>query len=404
MGAPDEIPDISYARQDGSLLSRIEMEQQLRQIWTKPYWLRIKANKLLGLPKQPAFAMKETVLRHWVLDEMIRRGHVTGDLVQVNPQTHEDDNEQKQFTQRLIALIQVGQAMPPTDGEGVDMSQQPMPPPPGQQNGQMTNQFQPPAPPPMGAPQGFAPLPPPPGMPQQFGPPPQQPQFAPPGPPSQQTQQFGAPPQQQQFAPPQPPPGFPQQQAPQMSPPGFPPGMPQQQFQHPQNPPQGFPPMGPQGMPPMGPPGFPQAAPPSPAAPPQQEGGKGRGRKAAGAAPAPQAPPMAAPVPQMPQAGFQGPPPGFAPAPPMPPQSGFAPLPPPQAQAPQQSASPRLEAVCDELLKRVTALGAQVDDLVYQNKLLSMGVVATCRALYQKPGTFDFESFLKELNVPLPPR
>lgn len=166
------IPDLQwlqYVRPGGILLSRVEMEKQMLQVWPKAYWIRIKANKIYGLPKKPAFDMEEVVLRHWLLDEMVRRGQIAGDQLGVDVQNYSEESEVRQFTQRLTAMVRSGQALPPK--EGIDMStQQPpntfMPPgaptfmPPG------VPTFAPPAPPMGMAPPGFAP----PGVTQGFAP------------------------------------------------------------------------------------------------------------------------------------------------------------------------------------------------------------------------------------------
>jgi hypothetical protein len=208
MGSPTTIPDIVYQKPDGNLFHRIEMEQQIRDKWPKVHWLRIIATKNYGLPKNLSWDMKEIVLRHWLLDEMIRRGHATGDLVGVNAQASNEEAEVRQFIQRLAGLISAGAALQPQQAEGIDMGNFAPPPPPMMggtpPNGQNAPAFAPPTPsgPPMmqppGAPPGFAPVP-----------PPVPPGFAPPGVPANQPPNpgFSPPPG---FAPPgvsTPPPG-----------------------------------------------------------------------------------------------------------------------------------------------------------------------------------------------------
>ena len=132
MGTPNDttIPELQYTKPDGTLLSRIEMEQQIKEKWSKPvHWLRLMANKIYGLPKAPTFDMREAVLRHWVLDEMVRKGQVTGNLIGVNVQTYNYDAAQRQFLQSLVAMVQSGNALLPNEGEGVDMNQFTKPPP-----------------------------------------------------------------------------------------------------------------------------------------------------------------------------------------------------------------------------------------------------------------------------------
>ena len=423
MGAPETLPDLQYQKPDGSPFTRLEMEQQMRDVWPKVYWLRIKANKIYGLPKQPSFDMKEAVLRHWVLDEMARRGQIVGDQVGVNVQSYNDDNEQRQFIQRLTAMIQAGQAFAPKEGEGVDMSNLPQQPP-VPANGQMApQQFAPPAPP-MGVPQNYAPPAGPPG----FAPP--APPFAPPGmappPPAQgfapPAQGFAPLPAQgfaplpaQGFAPGGPPQGFQPAAPPQFAPP---PGMAPPQ--------QGAPMMPPGYAPPSGPPGYaPQAAPQQQMAAPQQAapapaGGRGRGRKAAGDG-QPAAVPPAAPVPPMgAQPGYAPPPqqtaPGFPPLPQggfpgfgqpqqAPQQQSFAPQQPTPQAAPQQSVGTDLGPVLaklDQLAGLVTQQAQIIGGLQRQITVLSMGAALTLRAAHSRQGAPDMESILKEIGVQLP--
>ena len=373
MAGPDTIPDLNYQKPDGSLFTRLEMEEQMRKVWPKIHWIRIKANKIYGLPRQAAFDMKEAILRHWTLDEMIRRGQITGDSSGVDAQTYNDDATTRQFIQRLQYLVQAGQAITPQEGEGVDMSQfVPPPPPMGGSNGAPQQQqmpFQPPMPQ-----QGYAP----PQMPQQ---PPM-----PPGPP------------QQMMAPPMAPP---QQMMPQ--------GPPQQQF---------APPMPGAGMPQM--PSTP--VPPMPGAPPpqmpqQQAAPQGGGRrKRGGGDQQAQAPQPAAPVPQMPQQGFQPQgqfaPPG-APPPMMPPggQQGYAP-PPQQQQAPQGASTYGQQQVPQQQAAPAAtdpALHQKLDQILANQARLTSdlgaiqaGIAVALRATYQRPGEANLRAFLAELNIQLP--
>ncbi len=366
MASPDGKPeDLVYQKPDGSLLTRLEMDQQMREKWRKVHWIRIQACKQpFHLQKQFSFDMKEIVLRHWVLDEMCRQGMIVGDLAHVNLQTYNDEAEQRQFIQRLTALIQAGQAISPSEGEGVDMSNIPgngQPPQPPQA-------FTPPAPPQMGAPQQFVPP-----QPQQFQPP-QPPQPPPP-------QQFTAP---QQAAPPMPP-GY--AGPPQVAQQSFAPPQPQQQF---------APPV---GMP-MQPPTQAQAAPPA----------GGRRRKAADQPPAPV--PQAAPVPPMGPHGYAPPQaqPAFAPpapagvpmpgagyAPPAPQQQFAAPAPVPQV-APPQAAQVDLSP----LIQLIQQQAQQISELGRQVQMANMAITVLSRAYYQRQGNADVEAWLKEMNQTIP--
>lgn len=377
MAGPDTIPDLHLTRPDGTPLSRIEAEQKVRETWPKVHWRRIMANKHFGLSKQHSFGLKEVMLLHWYLDEAVRRGLVVGNQVGVDLQNYNDENEQRQFAQRLAAMIQGGESLQPKEGEGIDMSNVPQPPIGTPQNGQAPQPGFVPPPPPMGmAPQpGYAPPQAPPQMPPQPGFVPQQPQAAQPM--MQPQQGFvppGAPPQ---FAPPQPayaPPPAPQGFAPPQAAPMMPPGYAPQ-------------PGAPQPM--MAPPPMPGPGAP-PQAPPQQASGgrRGRGKSDQAAAPAP----TAAPVPAMPQGN-----PGFAP---LPPQQPFQPMVPQAAPMPQAAAGPQLDL--SALTQRLDQLTQQ---LAFQGRQLAMSNMALTilsRAVYSKQGSSDLESWLKELGIPLP--
>lgn len=356
MGDSVSIPELQTSNPDGTPKSRLQMDQWLRQDFPKIHWLRIIANKKFNLPKNFAFDMREIVLRHWLLDEMIRQGLVYGDILGINVQSLNDETELRQFTQRLSALIQNGQAIQPQTGEGVDMTFTPPPPPvvggaPAQPQQQAAYPPGPPAPPPM-APPG------PPGPPGYAAPP------MPPGPPQQQS--F---PQMQQ--PPQP-----------MGPPGGyaqPPGPPAP-------PPMGAPQMGP----PMGPPGAPPAPPPQAAAP----NGGGRGRRKAADGAQPPAPPVA-PNQGAPTQGFS-PPPGFA-APPV--AGGFAPLPAPQSNVSQPPQQATVAVDLTPLLQRIDQLSAQVAAQAKTIEIQSMALTVIGRAIYQKQGSADLSAFLKEIGM-----
>jgi hypothetical protein len=368
--AENEVANVlAFNKADGSLLSRIEMERLVRDTWKKIHTWRIKANKDYGLPKNQAFDMKPGVLLHWMLDEMIRRKQITGNEVGVNIQTYNDPNEAQQLNQRLIALIQVGQAVQPKEGEGIDMNGTAPPPPSGP----------------------WTP-PPPPGAPPGYGPPP------------------GPPPQQQGYAPPPPPPGPP------APPPGYgppPPAGPPPQYAPPQGPPPGYGPPPPQqqayGPPPGPPPGQPQYAPPPPQGPPAAApaaAGSRRGKR--GAAPGGSAPPppSAAPVPT--QTSF--PAPGQQPggmtmpqqawSPPPPAQQQQVPPPPPQhvQQAPAEQDDSGL-AMLDALIKKVDGLSMMVTHLLKMMTISNMLATTTSRIVSSQNGPPDAETRLKELGV-----
>lgn len=364
MSDSDGIPGMQYTNPDGSPKSRLEMDQWMRKEMLRVFWLRIHAFRTFGLSKQIAYDMREICVRHWLLDEMIRRGFITGDLLGVNANTSNDEGELRQFTQRLTAMIQAGQAVQPQYAEGVDMNGYTPPPPPV----------------PMGPPGAPAPGPAyPPGPPG----PPQQQQYQPPGPPVQ-----GYPPGPP--APPAGPPAAPQYAAPPpMGPPGYAP------------PPAGVPTAPPPMAAPPGPPA-PMGPPAAPA--PARRGG----RKAAGES----GPAVAPPPPAGPPMGPPGAPQGFAPAgfaPPAP--QGYAPPPAaPMMQAPQAPA-PTAAAEIDltPLLQRLDALAAQNAAQQQQNtaltkkvELLSMITTIVCRAIYQKQGSPDAAGFLTELGISLP--
>lgn len=360
------IPELLYAHPDGRPRTRLEMDQWLRSEVPKVHWLRIIAARVFSLPKQVSWDMREIVLKHWLLDEMIRRQVITGDQIGVNANSSNDEGELRQFTQRLANFIQLGQAVSPQNAEGVDMSgYQPPPPPhmggqpPAPPNGQYAG---PPGPPP--------PPPPPQGPPQGYAQPPQpQQQYAPPMPPQQQYQQPPAPPM--------------------MAPPGYAPP----------------PPAGPQMQgPPMGPPpGVPQGAPPQhPAA--TTTGRSRRTKEQVAAAGGPPAPPQQQQLPMSPPPGA---PQGFIPAPqpgmaPPLPQQPFAPAPAPSpVQAPQYAAPP-VSANLGALETQVAALTALVQELLRKQKLDSMLLTIVARAIYQKQGSGDAAAFLTELGMPLP--
>ncbi len=371
------IPELQCSHPDGRPRTRLEMDEWLRKEIPKVFWLRIHACRTLGLPKQISWDMREVVLRHWILDELIRRQLIVGDQLGVNQNASNDESELRQFTQRLAALLQTGQAIQPRHTEGIDM-----------------NGYTPP-PPPMG------------GVPQQ----PQQTAYTqpPPAPPGPPMGPGGYP-----SAPPGPPPGPPQYQQPQQppSPPAGPPGY----APPPAGVPMGPPPMQ-AGPAPMGPPA---------AGPPAPPGGR-RGKRAD----APQqqmAPPPAGPVPPM----NPGAPQGFAPVGAVP--TGYAPpimnnpmvpgvqgvpqglaqppqayqQPPQQSQPqPQQQTAPQVDlsaihAKLDQVLNHLNSLAAKNAVLEKNLGLLSMTVVLIGRSMFQKAGVLDSATFLTDCDVQIP--
>lgn len=361
MSDSNGIPGMQYAHPDGTRKSRLEMDQWLRKEIPKVHWLRIHACRTFGLSKQISFDMREICLRHWILDEMVRRNFIAGDLLGVNTNSSNDEGELRQFTQRLTAMIQAGLAVQPQHAEGVDMNGYTPPPPPV----------------PMGPP--AAPAAPGPSYPP-----------GPPGPPQQQYQPPGPPVQSYPPGPPAPPAGPPPgPPAPQYAPPA------------PMGPPSYAPP--PASVPTAPPP---MAAPPAPMGPPAAPAAPRRGRRPAEAAPV--APPPAAPMPPGAPAPFA--PAGFAPAP-----QGYAPPPPaaPMMQAPvappQQVQEMAPEVDLTPVLQRLDALAAQNTALQQQNmaltkkvEMLSMVTTVVCRGIYQKQGNADVAAFLTELGIPLP--
>jgi hypothetical protein len=355
MSDSDGIPAFQCSHPDGKPRTRIEMDQWIRKEVPKVHWLRIHASRTLGLPKQISWDMREIVLRHWILDEMLRRQLITGDSLGVNATVSNDEGELRQFTQRLAALIQTGHAIQPTNGEGIDMNGYTPPPPPVMGGAPAQQTAYPPGPPaPPGVPMA------PPGY--QAGPP-----------------QYAGPPQ-----------GPPQYQA----------GPPQ--------PPQGPPPGVPMAPPPMGPPGAPPAGPPQAAAP-------GPGRRAKRADAPAQAAPPAAPVPPMGAPPGPPAPQGFAPAgyaaPAAP--AGFAPPAPAYQQAPQPAAPVQQQVAptvdLSVVLQKLDQLAAAVAQLTTNNaalskkvEMLSMINTILGRGMYQKQGTADAAGFLTELGIPLP--
>lgn len=382
----NEAPVLVLQKQDGSLLTRIEAEKELWDKCKTSHAMRRYAWGQLRLDSRYAWMLKPTSVTHWILDELHRKRLIGGDPIGVQPELESDDSYFNSFIQRLGVFVQEGRALPPKEGEGIDMSdfQHQMPPAP---NGQQPQQsYAPPPPPPMGFPPAAQQAGPPPGA-GQFGPPPGQPQFAP-----QQQQppqpQYAAPPQAQNFGPP------PSQQPPQFgSPPpqqasfGPPPGQP------------AFPPQGP--PPPVAPPQLPG----QPAAPAATAPSDRRPRKSAAAAPA-GAPPGAQQ--QMPFGQPAQQPQGFG-APPV--VSGFgAPQGAPGA-APQQSSAEiaDLKAQVTKLEATIAQLAQQVALILHKTVGIDAAVSIGVRGYYSQPlpGTVEqlnTEATFKECRLPYPPQ
>lgn len=366
------VPELQCLRPDGRPRTRLEMDEWLRKEVPKPHWLRIHASKTLGLPKQIAWDMKEILLRHWILDELIRRQLIVGDLLGVNQNAHNDEAELRQFSQRLMALLQAGLAVQPRHGEGIDDMNGYTPPPPPMggvpQQPQQTAYQGPPTPPgPPGPPMGGYPS-------------------APPGPPQFQQQPPGPPPGPPGYAPP--PAGVPMAPPPMQSGPapmGPPVGPPAptggRRGKRADAPQQMMPPTGP--VPPMNP-GVPQ-----------------------GFAPvgAPQAPQGFAPQimsnPMVP--GVQGVPQGGMASTLAQPSQTFqqAPAPQPQQQAPQVDLS-SIHTKLDQVLNHLNSLAARNAVLERNVALLSTVVVLVARSMFQKQGAMDATTFLTEFEIPLP--
>ncbi len=247
----NDAPALALQKPDGSQLTRIEAEKELWDKCKTSHTMRRLAWGQFGLDNRFAWMLKPASVTHWVLDEMIRKRMIAGDPIGVQPELESDDSYFNSFIQRLKVFVEDGRALPPKEGEGIDMSDFQQPP-----NGQMPG-YAPPPPPPIGFPgqqQGMQQPPPP--------------------------QQYAAPPPPQQYGAPQPGQGFPQQQAPQFGNPGQ---QAPQQFgappQAPSFPPQGMP-MPPQQMMPP-----PQQAGAPPAPPAQTPSNRRRAAKDAGAAP-----------------------------------------------------------------------------------------------------------------------
>lgn len=356
MSDSGSIPELQYTHPDGTRRTRFEMDQWLRQEVPKVHWLRIHASKTFALAKNISWDMREIVLRHWLLDEMVRRNLIIGECIGVNTTASNDETELRQFSQRLSAAIQNGSAVQPQHAEGIDM----------------TTTFTPP-PPPVG------------GIPTQpsypAGPP------APPVPPG--------------------PPGVP------MGPPGYqPPAAPSvAPYQ---------PPMGPPGYTPPGVPNSPPPSAPPAVAPPPGPGRKGRKAAEAtatsSAPPAAPVPPVG-PPPGLPQPPGFAPVGGLVTMPPVPDLRGATGTPAATAamagaqtvtlHAPATLHSPTIDLTdvltkLDQTLNISNSTAARFSVFERKLELLSMMVTILGRAMYQKSGNTDIVAFLKELGVSIP--
>ena len=145
-------------KSDGTpITTRPEMEQRLNDVAPTVHQKRLQAIHL-GLDTRVALDMKPVTVRHWVLDELIRKKVIQGEILDISSDLGADHIPEhfQQFLQKLGLFIEKGWALDPLPGE-VPMSNQLVPPPPVP--------GQPPAPPSDGqnAP-AFTPPPMPPGV------------------------------------------------------------------------------------------------------------------------------------------------------------------------------------------------------------------------------------------------
>src|ERR1051325_3663662 len=111
-----------YLRPDGSAyLTRVEMENVIRTVWKTVHARRLKAIKPYDFDRKIAYDVRPILVLHYILDEMVRRGQIHGDQIGVGATT-ENDQEFKEFTVKLAQFVQSGQAIQPTEGEGINMS------------------------------------------------------------------------------------------------------------------------------------------------------------------------------------------------------------------------------------------------------------------------------------------
>lgn len=161
---------------DGSKYTRLEMEEQIRKVWNKQIWIRMKAVSDLKLPHVPVYDMPKGILIHYILDNMVMWNQIDGVCAGVDVSSYTQPEYLPKFAQTLGYLIQTGHAMTPDETDGVPMSLIPTQPP--QTQNQATTWTPPQAP---AAPAGFPP--PPPSFPTQGPPVPPFPNASPPPPP-----------------------------------------------------------------------------------------------------------------------------------------------------------------------------------------------------------------------------
>lgn len=355
MAEPGGIPDLSYCHLDGTPRTRLEMEQWLRSEVPKVHWLRIIANRIFHLPKQISWDMREIVLKHWLLDEMVRQRFITGDVLGINSNASNDESELRQFTQKLVALIQSGQAVQPQHSEGIDMTSYTPPPP---SLGITTPNGQPNTPPSFSSPPGPPMAP---SMPQyqQAPTPPTLPSYSPSSPPISAPPMNGPP-----MGPPTSPPNVPAPIAPPRR--GRPPKDPsavQQQVAPSSTPAQAL----------TAPPGFSPTVMPAPQS--QQE-----------------SPRYAVPMPNIPGINT----------------GGFAPLPVPTTSAqvlPTTAPASELfkfEQKLDQLLNINKQQAEDIISLKRKVEIASMVTTILVRSIYHKEGSSDAAGLLAELGSPVP--
>ena len=120
MAAEDSFPEIIQLRKgDGSHYSRLEMEQQILDVWARPLHMQIQAVRFLGLNPIAVYGMLPGVCRHYILDELVRRGDVVGASADVDPVNHMNPEQHALFIQKLGALVWTGPALPPIQGDGI---------------------------------------------------------------------------------------------------------------------------------------------------------------------------------------------------------------------------------------------------------------------------------------------
>ncbi len=66
---------------DGSLLTRLVMEQQIRETHATVQDRRLLAITPYGLESKVAYDMKPITVIHWVLDQLVRQGAIHGEQI-----------------------------------------------------------------------------------------------------------------------------------------------------------------------------------------------------------------------------------------------------------------------------------------------------------------------------------